>query len=378
MSFRQSSKEDRWAIISKYNELKRKNPDISPLQVYNKLRFNGYPGISESLVKRTIKRFESTGDVSDRPQKNKKRKITERVKKSVLKRATNKKIPKYKRSKRKIAQLQHGSPKKKIKISYGSVTNILKDNKKHYKRPKRIPLVTPHHRRMKKLWGKEHLEDTVEDWEDTLVIDETHFETFHRSNRQNSGEWCDENEEAEPEQTVKHSGRVNSSMGVCGRGAAKLDLYTDRFNQNKFKDVHLEKQYHPAMRKFKCNRLLMDNDRSHHAKKVIEWFEENDIYYSGSPPPPCGRKRCRCEPPDGLWFPAYAPEVSPAELYNNYVQQELDKLSQRLGHPSGLKNLKQRVQQIVRKTPKSYFKKLMAGMPARVKKMYIANGGNYS
>ena len=76
-----------------------------------------------------------------------------------------------------------------------------------------------------------------------------------------------------------------------------------------------------------------------------------------------------------MWFPAYAPEVSPAEFYNNYVQSELDKLAQRLGHPSGLRNLKMRVKQVVRRTPKSYFKNLMASMPARVKKMYIDNGG---
>ena len=49
-------------------------------------------------------------------------------------------------------------------------------------------------------------------------------------------------------------------------------------------------------------------------------------------------------------------------------------MTQRLGHPRSIKILKSRVRQIVKKTPKSYFKKLMAGMPKRVKKMYDARG----
>ena len=79
------------------------------------------------------------------------------------------------------------------------------------------------------------------------------------------------------------------------------------------------------MEKFNCTRLLMNNDGSHHAKSCVKWMAENDVNFSVAPPIPCGLKRFRCIPPEGWWIPAYAPEVSPAELYNNYVQQELDK-----------------------------------------------------
>jgi hypothetical protein len=157
-------------------------------------------------------------------------------------------------------------------------------------------------------------------------------------------------------------------------GCATPDLYTDRFNQHKFTDVHLKDHYHPTMTKNNCKRLLMDNDRSHHSKKARKWMLENGVNFSESPPPPCHHERCRCEIPVGFWFPAYAPEVSPAELYNNYVQQELDKATQRLGHPGSIVFLKSRVRRIVNKTPKSYFKTLMVGMPKRVKKMYGARG----
>jgi hypothetical protein len=131
------------------------------------------------------------------------------------------------------------------------------------------------------------------------------------------------------------------------------------------------------MERFGCKRLLMDNDRSHHSKKALKWLEKNNIEYSAPPPPPCHKQRCRCQPPASFWYPAYAPEVSPAELYNNYIQQELDRMTQRLGHPSSLKILKSRVGQIVKKTPESYFKNLMSGMPKRVKKMFDSGGKHF-
>ena len=128
------------------------------------------------------------------------------------------------------------------------------------------------------------------------------------------------------------------------------------------------------MTKFNCKRLMMDNDKSHHAKIAVASMVENNVEYSLPPPPPCHNQRCRCKPPDDFWFPAYSPDLAPAELYNNYVQQELDKMTQRLGHPATIQRLKSRVKQIVTKTPKSYFKNLMAGMPARVQRVYEARG----
>jgi hypothetical protein len=121
----------------------------------------------------------------------------------------------------------------------------------------------------------------------------------------------------------------------------------------------------------------MDNDRSHHSKKAVKWLKDNNIEFSAPPPPPCHHKVCRCDQPEGLLYPAYAPEVSPAELYNNYMQQELDKMTQRLGHPGSIGILKGRVRQIVKKTSKSYFKKLRSGVSARVNRMYEAKGKHF-
>ena len=234
------SEEKRWLIISKYNEYKQKDPNVKLSKIHNHLRFNGYPELKYNFVYRTITRYKRTNTASNSPRVVKKRKIDENVKQSVIKHATNKKKPKYMRSIRKTAQIPHGKRNNKRKISPTSVFTILKSANKKYKRTKRVPLMTPHHKRMKKMWASQHKGDSVDDWMGTLAVDETHYETFHKQNRQNSGSWVDESEEAEREQTVKHPGRVSASTGVCGHGSAGVDLYTDNFNQTKFSDTHLK------------------------------------------------------------------------------------------------------------------------------------------
>lgn len=102
MSFRVSSEKDRWLVISKYNELKKKDPSISASKVFNKLRFTKHKSFTYDFVNRTINRYKTTGNVCDKPQKNKKRKIDEGVKDSVIKHATSPKKPKYQRSTRQI------------------------------------------------------------------------------------------------------------------------------------------------------------------------------------------------------------------------------------------------------------------------------------
>ena len=377
MSYRGDNARTRELIVSTHLKLSCQSNCVTPTKVWNHLKTHGHPRLGKSLVFRTLKRQRETGCTSDRPRVVKRRKITDSVKKSVIQYAKNTKKPKYMRSTRKVAQIKHGRGKKRVKISRESVRTVLKASGNKYRRTTRRPVLTKHHIRMRYLWACEHKDDSVGDWMRTLAIDETHFETFHKSNRQNSGSWVDDDDEIEYEMTVKHPGRVSASTGVCGHGAAIPDLYTDRFNQHKFTDVHLKNHYHPAMVKNNCRRLLMDNDRSHHSKKALKWMNENGVNYSAPPPPPCHLQRCRCEPPEGFWFPAYAPEVSPAELYNNYIQQELDKATQRLGHPGSIEILKSRVKRIVRGTPKSYFKKLMEGMPKRVKKLYDARGMHF-
>jgi hypothetical protein len=75
--------------------MKKKNPTVTPQKVWNFLKFHGHPNLNKNLVYRTLKRHQTTKHVSDSPRKVKKRKISDVVKSSVVKHATNTKKPKY-------------------------------------------------------------------------------------------------------------------------------------------------------------------------------------------------------------------------------------------------------------------------------------------
>ncbi len=81
--------------------------------------------------------------------------------------------------------------------------------------------------------------------------------------------------------------------------------------------------------------------------------------------------------PDGFWYAAYLPECSPAELYNNCAQEKLDNLAETAGFPRTHAILKRRTRRIVAETPKSYFKKLFAGMTRRVQALVDAREGYF-
>lgn len=220
--------------------------------IHNFFKFNRCTDIMYNFVLRAIQRHKNTGDASDTPRNVKKSKIDDDVLKSVIKRATVKKKPKYQRSTRKISKIMHGSPGKKRKISRASVQNILKNFGKRYKRPKRVHIL----------------------------------------------------------QTSVKSGLLKTLLFLARS--------------------HL--------------RLVIPKDANASLPKVF------------------------CS--------LYMHQKYPCELYNNYIQQELDNFAQRQGYPKSIKNLKSRIHRIVRKTPKSYFKNVMAGMPGRIRKctrLMVAN-----
>jgi hypothetical protein len=57
-------------------------------------------------------------------------------------------------------------------------------------------------------------------------------------------------------------------------------------------------------------------------------------------------------------IPCYLSEYQPTELPNYYLQQELDKIAERLVHPANLNDVQRGVTQIAKKYPNSHSKNL--------------------
>jgi hypothetical protein len=145
MSYRGDNAKTRELIVSTHWKLSCQSNCVTPTKVWNHLKTHGHPRLGKSLVFRTLKRQRETGCISDRPRVVKRRKITDSVKKSVIKYAKNTKKPKYMRSTRKVAQIEHGRGKKRVKISRESVRTVLKASGNKYRRTTRRLIIQRRH-----------------------------------------------------------------------------------------------------------------------------------------------------------------------------------------------------------------------------------------
>ena len=103
---------------------------------------------------------------------------------------------------------------------------------------------------------------------------------------------------------------TNSSLFTLmgPRGFHKIYLYSGSFNARTFKDcLRLLHQEFPD-KKFM---LILDNARVHHAKLVKEWLDAM----------PAVKKFVTLK-----FLPAYAPELNPVEIFNNYYKGYLKRL----------------------------------------------------
>ncbi len=235
------------------------------------------------------------------------------------------------------------------------------------------PFSSVHHDRMRKEFARIGKDLYVERWLELFFIDESHFETVHRPNRRNTGEWCGAGEKPEADMTVKHPGRVNAAMGLSGRGYADIHCYRTRFNAGVFVG-YINDVYVPAMRRDGAKVLMMDNDRSHHSRAATAACAAAGITKCNPPPPPCWKAVCDCPFPAWPWFPAYCAQLSPQEIYFNHLKQNLDYLSERRGRVSQLDDLERRVRLVHGRSTAEYREKLYASMPARCASMYENDG----
>lgn len=326
---------------------------------------------SRIAVKRIVERILETNSYADvkmrRPQQLK---ATPRVRAAILNAATNHNKSRHQRSVRSLAKRTWFG----TKVSVRTVHNVLKEAGLRFLKSGTRPFSSVHHDRMRKEFARIGKGLSLDRWMDLFFIDETHFETVHTPNRHNTGEWCAFGDVPEADMTVKHPGRVNAAMGICGHGLSKVALYRGRFNAKVFVS-HVEDVYAPAMAEYDgVTTLMMDNDRSHHAALAVTAMETAGIVKCNPPPPPCWKATCTCPIPKWPWFPAYCPALSPLEIFFNDIQQRLDGLSDRAGLVTKLSDLERRVRKEHQATTPQYIKKLFASMPARCQSMFDNNG----
>lgn len=323
-------------------------------------------------VKRIVERCLETGTYGDRKMKRPAQaKLTPAIRRAILAAAINSNVPRHQRTARMLSKrVWSGS----VTVSTRTIRRVLKEGGLRFLRSGTRPYGSAHHNRMRKEFARIGKGLSVAAWINLFFIDETHFETIHRPNRRNTGEWCGDGDEPPADMSVKHPGTVNAAMGISGHGLSEVSLYRGRFNGDRFSS-HVADVYAPEMARHEgVTVLMMDNDPSHHSRKGIAACAAARITKCNAPPPPCWLEVCRCPVPAWPWFPAYCPPLSPLEIYFNHLTQRLDQLSERAGRVTALSALERRVRLVHSATTDDYISRLFASMPARCQNMFDHDG----
>ena len=75
-------------------------------------------------------------------------------------------------------------------------------------------------------------------------------------------------------------------------------------------------------------------------------------------------KRCSCELPE-FAIAAKSPDLNICENAFNVIQSELSKIGLSQGWPKSVDQLEQRITEIIKKIPKTWFKSAFASLPKR-------------
>lgn len=363
--------ERRVVIFQTWKELKKDHGPTCWSAVSKKINADHTWKANRSVVMKTVRRCLETHNYRDRPMKRRAQaKVTPRIRSLILTAALKSSVPRHLRSVRALAKKTWCGQK----FTHTVVHRILKQAGLRFLRSGTRPYSSAHHDRMRKEFARIGMGLSIEGWFALFFIDETHFETIHRQNRRNVGEWCHAGEQPEADVTVKHPGRVNAAMGICGQKLSPIHFYRGRFNGEVFAE-QVGKIYAPAMAEHDAvTTLMMDNDPSHHSRKGVRACEAAGIVKCNAPPPPCWKERCRCEFPEWPWFPAYSPALSPLEIYFNDLQQRVDQLSDSLGTVTQIAALERRVRKAHNATKPEYIRRLYESMVARCVSMYENDG----
>ncbi len=99
--------------------------------------------------------------------------------------------------------------------------------------------------------------------------------------------------------------KINMLSAISNRGKLRFVLYTDNMNADKLIDF-MRRLVHDSKKKVF---LILDNLRSHHAKKVTAWLEKHK------------------EEIEVFYLPPYAPEYNPDELLNSHLKRGIGELA---------------------------------------------------
>jgi transposase len=324
--------EDRWRVVHCMND------GMSPTEIWRKY------GYSRPYISRWWARYQETGDVLDAPRSGRPKRLTPVQRKEVrrnLKRSAKSSL----RGVAKKIRTEHG-----VSITKSTIRRIAHDEGLVYRRRKKKPLLTEAHKVARLRFAR--LRRPRGFWSRVMWSDEASFALYSST----KGEWVEEGEEADPQETVKWPPRIRVWAAISTKGKTPLVRIPKKMKAEEFETLLVDKLV-PLM----CDAIngrpedfifMQDGDGTHTAKRVRNRLENEGIEQL-------------------LPWPALSPDLNPIENAWSIVERHLETV-----HPTSDRGLWEAMQDAWQKIDSTQLLRLCGNVPMRLKAVKAAQGGH--
>jgi transposase len=166
-------------------------------------------------------------------------------------------------------------------VTKKTIGNTLRRNGLKSCSARKVPLLKKAHVQARLKFANDHLNDSIQDWENVLWSDETKIELFGINTTRRV--WREKNSEYNPKNTiptVKHGGGSIMLWGCfSAKGTGQLYRIEGTMNGAMYREI-LGQNLLPSARALKMSRgwvFQQDNDPKHTAKATKEWLKKKHI-----------------------------------------------------------------------------------------------------